>query len=154
MRTRDEDMPSSVTRAHALEIPQYRCQEPLGELLANHPSRREFMRFSCLAAGATGLCLAATGSAAAQPASERKPDAVLARLIAGNERFAKGQLLHPGRRPEDFLPLAEGQARRPSSSAVLIHGLRRSHLRPGERRPVRGADRRQRGARLRAVYQG
>jgi carbonic anhydrase len=31
-------------------------------------------------------------------------------LFEGNQRFAKGQLLHPGRRPEDFAALAEGQA--------------------------------------------
>ncbi|MFO0891293.1 MAG: carbonic anhydrase [Isosphaeraceae bacterium] len=35
---------------------------------------------------------------------------MLSRLMAGNARFVKGELLNPGRRPEDFLPLAEGQA--------------------------------------------
>ena len=38
------------------------------------------------------------------------PDAVLARLLEGNKRFVNGQLEHPGRKPEDFKALAEGQA--------------------------------------------
>ena len=75
-------------------------------------SRRDFLCTSALAIGVPAVVEAAAGSApaVAQPASERKPDAVLARLMAGNERFVKGELLQPGRKPEDFLPLAEGQA--------------------------------------------
>jgi carbonic anhydrase len=80
----------------------------------DHPSRREFLRLSGLAVGSTGLGLAltatATATAVGQAASGRDPDAVLARLIEGNKRFVKGELTHPGRRPEDFAPLAEGQA--------------------------------------------
>jgi carbonic anhydrase len=70
-------------------------------------SRREFMRLSGMAAG---LALSSTGLAVGQPAAGRDPDAVLARLVEGNKRFVKGELTHPGRRPEDFVPLAEGQA--------------------------------------------
>jgi carbonic anhydrase len=65
------------------------------------------MRLSGMAAG---LTLASTGSALGQPAAARDPNAVLARLVEGNQRFVKGALAHPGRRPEDFVPLAEGQA--------------------------------------------
>ena len=63
-----------------------------------------------LAAGAAGLALPPTGRAASQPAAARDPDAVLARLLEGNKRFVSGQLVHPGRKPEDFAALAEGQA--------------------------------------------
>jgi carbonic anhydrase len=73
-------------------------------------SRREFLRLSGLAVGTAGLGLATPGPAAGQPNAGRKPDAVLAQLIDGNQRFVKGELAHPRRRPEDFAPLAEGQA--------------------------------------------
>lgn len=75
----------------------------------DHPSRREFVKLAGLAAGVTGLVTLPTGQAVAQE-GDRKPDAVLAKLIEGNKRFAKGELTHPGRKPEDFAPLAEGQA--------------------------------------------
>jgi carbonic anhydrase len=65
------------------------------------------MRLSGMAAG---LTLSSTGLAIGQPAGARDPDTVLARLVEGNQRFVKGELVHPGRRPEDFVPLAEGQA--------------------------------------------
>lgn len=74
------------------------------------PTRRDFVRLSGLAAGAAGLVLSSTGSAVGRPTAGPDPDAVLARLIEGNKRFVKGELAHPGRRPEDFAPLAEGQA--------------------------------------------
>src|SRR5262245_18762480 len=70
-------------------------------------SRRQFTRLSGMAAG---LTLSSTGLAIGQPAAARDPNAVLARLVEGNQRFVKGELTHPGRRPEDFAPLAEGQA--------------------------------------------
>jgi carbonic anhydrase len=80
-------------------------------------SRREFMRLSGLAVGATGLALptaavaaATTTPGASQPISQRDSGAILAQLVEGNKRFVKGELTHPGRRPEDFAPLAEGQA--------------------------------------------
>ena len=105
--------------------------EPTGSLVTFEPgngrstnsrqddrsSRREFMRISGLAVGTTGLALptaglarAATREAIGQPAPARDPNAVLSRLVEGNKRFVKGELTHPGRRPEDFAPLAEGQA--------------------------------------------
>src|SRR4051794_36618286 len=77
-------------------------------------SRREFLRISGLAVGAAGISPAATGPAetietsSSQAGSRPGPDAVLARLIEGNKRFMKGELTHPGRKPEDFAPLAEG----------------------------------------------
>jgi carbonic anhydrase len=69
-------------------------------------SRREFVRLSGLAAG---VALPAAARAD-EPAADRDPDAVLARLLDGNRRFMRGHLAHPGRKPEDFAPLAEGQA--------------------------------------------
>lgn len=74
-----------------------------------HVSRREFVRLTGLAAGAAGLILPGTGRAADEPVN-RDADAVLTRLLEGNGRFARGELAHPGRRPADFTPLAEGQA--------------------------------------------
>jgi carbonic anhydrase len=76
----------------------------------NRSSRREFVRLSGLAAGAAGLALSSTGGVAGQGATARDPDAVLARLLEGNKRFTSGGLIHPGRKPEDFAALAEGQA--------------------------------------------
>jgi carbonic anhydrase len=73
-------------------------------------SRREFVRLTGLAAGAAGLALPSAVAGASQPAGGRDPDTVLARLIEGNKRFVGGQLVHPGRKPEDFAALAEGQA--------------------------------------------
>ena len=73
-------------------------------------SRREFVGLAGLAAGAAGLALPPAGRATSQPAVARDPDAVLARLLEGNKRFVNGQLAHPGRKPEDFAALAEGQA--------------------------------------------
>ena len=73
-------------------------------------SRREFVRLTGLAAGAAGLGAGLTERASGQPAAARNPDTVLARLLEGNNRFVKGELTHPGRKPEDFAALAEGQA--------------------------------------------
>ncbi len=74
---------------------------------SKRPSRREFVRRSGLAAGAV---LSSAGLAVGQPAAARDPASVLARLAEGNRRFIRGELAHPGRKPEDFAPLAEGQA--------------------------------------------
>src|SRR5688572_8515220 len=73
-------------------------------------SRREFMRLSGLAVGTAGLALSTIGRAADSLATGRETDAVLAQLLEGNKRFMKGELAHPRRKPEDFVPLAEGQA--------------------------------------------
>ena len=76
-------------------------------------SRREFLRLSGLAAGAAGLALSTlstTGRAADLPRGGRDADTVLTQLLEGNKRFMSGDLAHPRRKPEDFMPLAEGQA--------------------------------------------
>ena len=90
---------------------------PDGASTNDRSSRREFIRRSGVVVGATGLAIPsvslnrpALGASAEKQDAARAPDAVLARLIEGNKRFMKGELLHPGRRPEDFAPLAEGQA--------------------------------------------
>ena len=67
-------------------------------------SRREFVRFA-----ATGIGLAA----ARAYSKDRNADEALRDLIRGNERFSKGQVTGPRRRPEDFRALAEGRARDP-----------------------------------------
>lgn len=73
-------------------------------------SRRELMCWAgaMLAGPAAGMSrpLAARAGMAAPG---RDPDEILRGLVAGNERFATDQATGPRRRPEDFLPLAEGQ---------------------------------------------
>lgn len=76
---------------------------------ASSPSRREFVCLAGLAAAAAGPALRAADPPAALAAG-RDPDAVLAALLAGNGRFVRGEAAHPRRRPQDFAPLAEGQA--------------------------------------------
>lgn len=73
-------------------------------------SRREFMRLSGVAVGAVGLALSPMGRAADLPREGRDADTVLTQLLEGNKRFMSGELAHPRRKPEDFVPLAEGQA--------------------------------------------
>ena len=76
-------------------------------------SRREFLRLSGLAAGTAGIALSTLstiGRAADLPMEGKDADAVLAQLLEGNKRFMKGDLAHPRRKPEDFVPLAAGQA--------------------------------------------
>jgi carbonic anhydrase len=73
-------------------------------------SRRQFVQVSTLGAGIASSTLSTTARAADKPAPKRDPDAVLAQLLDGNKRFVQGTLTHPGRKPEDFAPLAEGQA--------------------------------------------
>lgn len=75
-------------------------------------SRRDFFRNAGLG---TGLVLGAASMAPALRAAEPvdndiTPDAVLKKLMEGNQRFIDGKLSHPGRKPEDFLALAAGQA--------------------------------------------
>jgi carbonic anhydrase len=75
-------------------------------------SRRDFIRGAAAAAGVGAL--ASTGAAAPSP---RDADAVLARLLEGNERFINGQpSLLSRRRPSDFAALAEGQ----EPSAIIV----------------------------------
>jgi hypothetical protein len=52
----------------------------------------------------------ATAGNADPPATVYEPDAVLAELLDGNQRFMAGELEHPRQKPADFVPLAEGQA--------------------------------------------
>jgi carbonic anhydrase len=73
-------------------------------------SRRQFLQYSALAAGAVNVALPATGLAADDPAPKRDADTVLALLLKGNGRFVRGEAAHPRRKPEDFTRLAEGQA--------------------------------------------
>jgi carbonic anhydrase len=71
-------------------------------------SRRDVLRLTALAGG---LVLARRPAAHAPGPSGAgaAADEVLRRLREGNERFVKGAPVSPGRRPEDFRPLAEGQ---------------------------------------------
>jgi carbonic anhydrase len=91
-----------------------KIREPDKELTMSS-SRREFL--TVLGATVAGLTLASRNlthaqsapKAPAQPRSKPDGDAVLRDLLEGNERFVKGQLVGPRRRPEDFSSLAEGQ---------------------------------------------
>lgn len=69
---------------------------------------------AALAGAALGGVPRARAAPGAGPA--RDPDVLLRALAAGNARFATGQATGPRRRPEDFLPLAEGQ----SPLAVIV----------------------------------
>jgi carbonic anhydrase len=75
-------------------------------------SRREFVRL----AAAAGLSLAlpemylrAAQNAASKPAPSWTAEEALQRLMAGNERFVKGQPSNPRRSPAEFAALAEAQ---------------------------------------------
>lgn len=93
--------------------------------LPSSSTRREFVRFSGLAAGAAVTAVSHGDPAIGQAAAARGPDAVLARLREGNGRFVNGRLEHPGRRPEDFVPLAEGQ-----TPAAIVVGCADSRVAP------------------------
>lgn len=74
-------------------------------------SRRDFVRFAGLTAGAAGLGLPRLARSDAPPDAALGPDVVLARMLEGNKRFMNGNpSLLTRRRPEDFAALAEGQA--------------------------------------------
>lgn len=75
----------------------------------SRPSRRHFIGLTGLAAGAAGLGFGIVSHSAAAPA-DRNPKAILARLVEGNKRFANGQSTRVGRKPEDFVTDATGQA--------------------------------------------
>jgi carbonic anhydrase len=76
-------------------------------------SRRNFLRL----ASAAGFCLisphfsfAAQQSTATEPKPKLlTPEESLRELLAGNQRFVKGQILNPRRSPADFTPLAKFQ---------------------------------------------
>ena len=72
-------------------------------------TRRRFVGLTGAAAAglAAGIPLAFSEDA---PPARPEADAALRKLLEGNKRFTKGELEHPGRKPQDFAPLAEGQA--------------------------------------------
>jgi carbonic anhydrase len=70
-----------------------------------HPTRRQFVGLSGLAAAA----LVAGAELAGKPAADLGPDEVLRKLLEGNKRFMNGATTDPRRKPEDFAKLAEGQ---------------------------------------------
>lgn len=76
---------------------------------SNNSSRREFLQIAGLTTGVGALALPATGSRVEAEEKAGTPAEMLKKLIAGNKRFVEGNLLHPGRSPKDFAPLAEGQ---------------------------------------------
>jgi carbonic anhydrase len=80
-------------------------------VVAPHPSRRDFIQAAGLAAGVAGLGVASSAAASGATTSAADPNAVLANLLEGNKRFMAGTpSLLARRRPEDFAALAEGQA--------------------------------------------
>jgi carbonic anhydrase len=66
--------------------------------------------WAAIAAGIAAGVGRASSAPAQTAASARDPEQILRGLIAGNERFATGQAQGPRRRPDEFIPLAEGQA--------------------------------------------
>ena len=72
-------------------------------------SRREFRRVVDWSAGGARRCHGLARQTSASRLRPVHPDRCSV-LIEGNKRFVNGQLVHPGRKPEDFAALAEGQA--------------------------------------------
>ncbi len=73
------------------------------------PSRRQLMRWT-IATLAGAAIVPVSRAASYTKAVARDSEEILRGLMAGNERFASGQAAGPRRRPQDFVPLAEGQA--------------------------------------------
>jgi carbonic anhydrase len=69
-----------------------------------------------LAVGIPGSFRFSQAPAGPTPSAHPSPDDTLRALLAGNERFVKGELTSPRRKPTDFSELAEGQY----PSAVVI----------------------------------
>jgi carbonic anhydrase len=97
---------------------------------SNRLSRRGFLQRSGLAVAALTVRPPDPAAEAAEPAAGKQTaapgaDEVLARLVEGNQRFTKGELLHPRRRPEDFRSLAEGQ-----SPVAVVVGCADSRVSP------------------------
>jgi len=92
-----------------------------------HVSRRQLMQLAVM--GAAGLVVSAralpAGAAPAAGAARRDPAAILRDLLDGNQRFAGGQAGGPRRKPEDFVPLADGQ-----TPDALIVGCADSRVSP------------------------
>ena len=72
-----------------------------------HISRRTLLTTG--AAAAVSLAIHAPVFADTPASPGGAPDDSLRRLLEGNSRFAKGEIIHPGRKPADFQPLAKGQ---------------------------------------------
>src|SRR5205807_198557 len=73
-------------------------------------SRRNFMYLAgATAAGAGPVLAGADDPKGGKSQAAAGADDVLHALLQGNERFVRGQLKNPRRRPEDFSKLAEGQ---------------------------------------------
>jgi carbonic anhydrase len=76
-------------------------------------SRRQFTGSSvlCSMGALVGSAFAPSPLAAKRGAPPTSPqeEALVQRLLAGNQRFVEGKLQHPRRQPSDFLPLATGQ---------------------------------------------
>jgi len=75
------------------------------------PSRRQVLRWTFATLAGAGMVgeTRALSRANTKAAPSRDPEEILRGLVAGNQRFASGEASGPRRRPEDFLPLAEGQ---------------------------------------------
>jgi carbonic anhydrase len=76
---------------------------------SDRASRREFIKIAGLSAGLAGV-VAPSAARSAEPAPNRDPNDVLARLVAGNQRFVAGKSTRVGRTPADFSADAQGQA--------------------------------------------
>jgi carbonic anhydrase len=79
-----------------------------------HPfRRRDFCRLTAVAAFTLShpdFFVAAQQPAATEPKPKvLTPDESLRALLAGNQRFVKGQIVNPRRSPADFSPLAKAQ---------------------------------------------
>jgi carbonic anhydrase len=76
-------------------------------------SRRGFILSSGAALLASTICRPENAAFALgndpTPAPQLTADEALRRLVEGNKRFDDGKIIHPGRTPDDFKPLARGQ---------------------------------------------
>lgn len=73
-------------------------------------SRRQFVQHVGLAAGTMAMTSQFAWAAQDKPAAALAPDAILASLKEGNERFVSGKTRLSPRTPEDFARDAKGQA--------------------------------------------
>jgi carbonic anhydrase len=82
---------------------------------SSHLTRRRFVNVSACAAAGLVLAssehrgLSTTARADDKSTAGLTPDQILAKLVAGNQRFVKGEAAAPRRKPEDFARLAEVQ---------------------------------------------